>query len=78
MIPAVRPTSPRNSSKIDPKYALSGGGKTLIDVATRISKVRFHVSDIAGDDFKVTADLEPHPGITMSVPFSTGIMTVWR
>jgi len=62
--------------QIDAKYALAGGNETMVDVSDRISKVRFHVSDIAGDNYRVTAEFR-HPSISSSAPFTTGIMTVW-
>ena len=62
--------------QIDAKYALVGGNETLIDISDHISKVRFHVSDIAADNYRVTAEFR-HPSISSSVPAKTGIMTVW-
>lgn len=62
--------------EIDPKYALSGA-ETLIDVPARTTKVRFHVSDIAGDNFKVKAEVKADPTIDLSLAAETGVMTVW-
>lgn len=62
--------------EIDPKFALSGA-ETLIDVPTRTTKVRFHVSDIAGDNFKVKAEVKADPTIDLTLAAETGVMTVW-
>lgn len=67
--------SPR-FEQIDAIYALVGTDETMVDIPNRISKVRFHVSDIAADNYRVTAEFR-HPSISSSVPFTTGIMTVW-
>ncbi|MFT3766440.1 MAG: hypothetical protein QM820_13145 [Minicystis sp.] len=61
----------------DPKFALSGN-ETAIDMATRTSKVRFHVTDIAGDNYKIKAELKPIAPITATTPAETGVMTVWH
>lgn len=63
--------------EIDPKYALAGL-ETLIDIPNRISKVRLHVNDIAGDNYRIKAEVKKDPKITLSVPGQTGIMTVWH
>jgi len=74
------PSSKKKASarfeEVDPKYALSGSD-TAIDLPTRTTKVRFHVSDIAGDNYKIKATVKPDPTIDMSIPGETGIMTVW-
>lgn len=62
--------------QIDAKYALAGDNETMVDVSERISKVRFHVSDIAADNYRITAEFR-HPSISSPVPAKTGIMTVW-
>jgi hypothetical protein len=67
--------SPR-FEQAEPKYALSGS-ETLIDIPTRTSRVRFHVSDIAGDNFKIKAQVKADPKIDISMPAQTGVMTVW-
>jgi hypothetical protein len=64
-------------AQAEAKYAFSGD-KTDIDPATRLSKVRFNVSDTAGDNFKVTAKITPKAPITTTTPAVTGIMTVWH
>src|SRR5262249_35455110 len=61
----------------DPTFALAGT-ETKIDPATRTSKVRLHLSDGAGDNFRVTARFKPNATITRSVPFTTGIITMWN
>lgn len=61
--------------QVDAKYALSGGNETLVDIATRTSKVRFNVSDIAGDNWNVTADMHPIAPITTVVATVTGIVS---
>jgi hypothetical protein len=71
-----RKASPR-FEEIDPTYALSGN-ETLIDAITRTTKVRFHVSDIAGDNYKVRATVKKVPPLDLSVPAETGVMTVWN
>lgn len=61
----------------DPKFPLSGND-TAIDPATRTSKVRFNVSDIAGDNYKVKAEMKPIAPITSVTSVETGVMTVWH
>lgn len=63
--------------EIDPAYALSGS-ETLIDVATRTTKVRFHVSDIAGDNFRITAIVKADASLDAVLPAQTGCFTVWN
>ena len=63
--------------QLDPKYALAGN-ETLIDIANHISKVRFHVEDVAGANYIVKAKVKDHPSIKLSVAGSTGLMTVWH
>jgi len=63
-------------AEADPKYTLAKN-ETLIDRATMLSKVRFQVSDVAGDTFRITA-LAVHPAFTDSTPASTGLLTVWH
>lgn len=63
--------------QVDAKYALSGND-TLIDIPTRTSKVRFNVSDIAGDNWRVKADIHPIAPITTVKAFTTGVMTAWN
>jgi hypothetical protein len=63
--------------QLDAKYALSGS-ETLIDIPNRISKVRFHVHDVAGANYIVRAKVKDDPKIALSVTGSTGIMTVWH
>lgn len=69
-------SSPR-FEEIDPMYALSGS-ETLIDVATRTTKVRFHVSDIAGDNYRVKAVVKHDPTLDLVMPGQTGVFTVWN
>lgn len=64
-------------AEVSARYALSGN-KTKIDPATRLSKVRFNVSDVAGDNYIVKAHIEPKSPITTTVDAVTGIMTVWN
>jgi hypothetical protein len=59
----------------DPAFPLSGGA-TPVDQATGRSKVRFHVSDVAGDNFIVRATPEGAT-VTTQTPTETGVMTVW-
>jgi hypothetical protein len=61
----------------DPKYALSNKCETLIDPASRTSKVRFHVSDIAGDNFRVKAEIKADPAFTHRLAAETGAFSVW-
>lgn len=70
-----RQSSPR-WEQVDPKFALSGN-ETLIDTPTHTSKVRFHISDIAGDNWRVKAELAPQPS-SGAASDSTGIMTAWN
>lgn len=62
---------------VAPMFALSNN-ETLVDVATRTTKVRFHVSNVAGVNYRVRATLKAHPQITAAVPARTGAMTVWN
>jgi hypothetical protein len=62
--------------QVDPAYALSGS-ETVIDVPTRTTKVRFLVSDIAGDNFTVKAQVKADPTIDLAAPAETGVMTMW-
>lgn len=75
------PNGKRKSSpqfeQLDPKYALSGN-ETLIDTATRTTRVRLRVSDVAGDNYRVKAMVKADPALTMVVPAQTGVMTVWH
>jgi len=63
--------------EVDPKYALSNACETLVDLASRTSKVRFHVSDIAGDNFKIKAEVKADPTITHRLPAETDVISVW-
>jgi hypothetical protein len=63
--------------QVEARYALSGND-TLIDIPTRTSKVRFNVSDIGGDNWRVKADITPIAPITSVTPATTGIMTAWN
>jgi hypothetical protein len=63
--------------ELDPKYALGNKCETLIDPSTRTSKVRFHVSDIAGDNFKIKAEVKADPALTHRLPAQTGVFSVW-
>ncbi len=62
--------------QVDAKYALTGN-ETLVDLATLKSVVRFHVSDVAGDNYRIRAE-GVHPSVTSSTPAQTGVMTVWH
>lgn len=64
-------------AEAEPKYALSGH-ETKIHIPTRTSKVRFHFSDVAGDNYRIKAEIKPAPPIGSSVPATTGVMTVWN
>ncbi len=68
--------SPR-FEEIEPRYALSGA-ETLIDLPTRTTRVRFHISDIAGDNFRVRAVVKADPKIDLTMPAETGVMTAWN
>ncbi len=70
--PAVTP----RLEQIDPTYALSGD-ETAIDIPNRVSKVRYQVSDVAGDNYIIKAELVHAPGFDVNLPTQTGIMTVW-
>jgi hypothetical protein len=71
--PAARP----GFAQVDARYLLSGN-KTLVNPANRLSKVRFNVSDIAGDNYQVQANITPRKPITTTIGAVTGIMTVWN
>jgi len=63
-------------AQLEAKYALSGN-ETTIDAATRTTRVRFHVSDIAGDNFRVKAEVKTDPMLDGTLPAETGVFTVW-
>src|SRR6185295_9863636 len=63
--------------EIDPKYALSGN-ETLIVAATRTTRVRFHVGDIAADNYRVKAEVKKAAPLDASFPAETGVMTLWN
>lgn len=63
-------------AQVEAKYALSGN-ETTIDAATRTTRVRFHVSDIAGDNFRVKAEVKADPMLDGTLPAETGVFTVW-
>jgi|LGVF01.1.fsa_nt_gb hypothetical protein len=73
--PRGKATATPRFEQVDAMYALSGN-ETLVDPATLRSKVRFHVSDIAGDNYKILA-VGVHPSVTSSTAARTGVMTVW-
>lgn len=73
---AKKQESPR-FEQVTGRYALSGND-TLIDIPTRTSKVRFNVSDIGGDNWRVKADIRPIAPITTVTSFTTGVMTAWN
>lgn len=75
--PSGKKKSSPKFEEVDPKYALSGN-ETLIDAATRTTRVRFRVSDIAGDNYRIKAVVKADPSLSMVVPAQTGIMTVWH
>jgi hypothetical protein len=64
-------------TQLEPRYPLSGN-ETPVDPLTRQSKVRLDTSDIAGDNFRVTATIIPVAPITTALPATTGIMTMWN
>ncbi len=61
--------------QVDALYALTAND-TLVDPGTMRSKVRFHVSDVAGDNYILRAQ-GVHPTVTTSTEARTGVMTVW-
>ncbi len=73
--PRGKATATPRFEQVDPKFALSGD-ETLVDPVTSTSKVRFHVSDIAGDNYRIIVE-GVHPSATSSTPDQTGVMTVW-
>jgi hypothetical protein len=73
--PRGKATVTHRLEQVDPKYALTGS-ETLVDPATMLSTVRLHVSDNNGDNYKVRV-VGVHPGVTVSTPAQTGVMTVW-
>ncbi|MEZ0469752.1 hypothetical protein [Luteimonas salinilitoris] len=73
--PRGKATATARLEEVDPLYALSGD-ETLVDPATRRSKVRFHVSDNAGDNYRIKAE-GAHPSASVSNAAQTGVMTVW-
>jgi hypothetical protein len=70
-------TNKAGFASVGGKFPLSGD-KTPIDPGTRLSKVRFDVSNIAGDNYIVWAKITPKDPITQTFPAVTGIMTVWN
>lgn len=73
--PRGKATATPKFEQADPAYALTGD-ETVVDGALR-SKVRFHVSDVAGDNYRIVAK-GLHPSVTVSASAKTGIMTVWH
>jgi hypothetical protein len=78
---------PRPSSGDMARFAQAAGlgfadGPTIYLCDTEIkdgkSRVRLHVSNVAGDNFVVTARLKNSPRITPSGQVRTGVMTVWK
>jgi hypothetical protein len=62
-------------AEANPLYALNGD-ETLVDVGTMRSVVRFHVSDISGDNYRIQA-MPVQPAAASCTPDRTGVMTVW-
>lgn len=73
--PRGKATATEQLEQIDAQYALTGN-ETVVNPANSLSKVRFKVSDAAGDNYRITAEAV-HPNVTTSTPDQTGIMTVW-
>ncbi|HEX6240209.1 MAG TPA: OmpA family protein [Polyangiales bacterium] len=48
------------------------------DIKQGVSRVRLHVSNVAGDNFVVLARIKNSPRITPSGTCKTGVMTVWK
>jgi hypothetical protein len=74
--PRAKATAIPKFEQVDAKYALTGN-ETLVDPATLKSVVRFHVSDVAGDNYRIQA-LGVHPSVSVSTTAKTGVMTVWH
>lgn len=73
--PRGKATATEQLEQIDAQYALTGN-ETVVNPANSLSKVRFKVSDAAGDNYRITAEAV-HPNVTTSTLDQTGIMTVW-
>lgn len=61
----------------NPAFPLADG-ETPIDADTHISKVRFHVSDIAGDNYRIKAQLKTTEPTSTPAFVESGVVTVWR
>jgi hypothetical protein len=75
--PNSKPHQSPGFEQLERKYALIGND-TLIDIPSRTSRVRFNVSNIAGDNWIVKATVLPIAPITAVTPAKTGIMTAWN
>jgi hypothetical protein len=64
-------------AQVDALYSLTSAETTVVDIPSRISKVRFNTSDVGGDNYRIKAELVDCPGFDLLVPDQTGIMTVW-
>lgn len=73
--PRSKATATAKFEQVDAAHALAGNA-TVVDAALR-SKVRFRVSDIGGDNYRIQAKAV-HPSATLSAPAKTGVMTVWH
>jgi hypothetical protein len=73
--PTARATA--HFEQLEPRYPLSGA-ETPVDPLSRLSKVRFNVGDVAGDNYVVKAKLNAVAPVTKTTGAETGIMTSWN
>jgi len=73
--PRGKATATPHFDTADPAFPLSGD-ETPVEIASGKSKVRFQVSDVAGDNFIVRAEAV-HASFLVTIPGETGTMTVW-
>jgi len=65
---------------IAPYGRRAGSAKNEVetDIVDRLSKIRFHVTNVGGDNFRIKVRLTPHGEISHSFGDETGVMTMWK
>lgn len=57
-------------------YAMTAPGETA--VSRKKSRVRFHATNVGGDNFRLRVRLAPHPDVDTDGGDATGVMTMWK
>lgn len=57
---------------------ISGTQKVETSIVNGLSKVRFHCTNVGGDNFKIKVRFKDHPGINNLGGDETGVMTMWK